>query len=190
MTARLSHADEAFRSRDRSGFESASLLIDPSDEPLRRGGSTTGVLCVWGICVAGRKVLLTRSTAHSESSDSGLEVLRDLVKRSLPTPVTMTTEGAPGFIQAIDAMWPRALRIRCWFHTMQHLRQKVPPQAWPAFKAVIADMRDAPTVEAGQRRQQALLAQSHDKFPEAYRCLEDDAEARLNHLKVPVRHRQ
>jgi len=51
-------------------------------------------------------------------------------------------------------------------------------------------MRDAPTFEEGQRRQQGLLVQYHDSFPAACRCLEDDAEARLNHLKVPARHRQ
>jgi putative transposase len=85
-------------------------------------------------------------------------VLRDLVKRGLQTPVTMTTDGAPGLTKAIDAMWPRSLRMRCWCHQMQNLHQKVPPQAWPAFTAVVADMRDAPTCEEGQRRQQALLA--------------------------------
>jgi hypothetical protein len=42
---------------------------------------------------------------------------------------------------------------------MQNLHDKVPPQAWPAFKALVADMRDAPTFAEGQRRQQPLLAQ-------------------------------
>jgi transposase-like protein len=51
-------------------------------------------------------------------------------------------------------------------------------------------MRDAPTFAEGQRRQQALLAQYPATFPAACRCLEDDAEASLNHLKVPARHRQ
>jgi transposase-like protein len=190
ITDRLSHEYEAFRTRDLSGFDLASLFMDTVYEPLRRWGSKTGILCVWGICVDGRKVLLTLSTAHSESYESCLEVLRDLVKRGLQTPVTITTDGAPGLIKAIDAMWPRALRIRCWFHKMQNLHQKVPPQAWPAFKALVADMRDAPTCEAGQRRQQAILAHYQDTFPEACRCLEDDAEASLNHLKVPARHRQ
>jgi transposase-like protein len=73
---------------------------------------------------------------------------------------------------------------------MQNLHQKVPPQAWPAFKALVADMRDAPTFEEGQRRHKALLLQYQDTFPEACRCLDDDAEASLNHLKVPARHRQ
>jgi transposase-like protein len=73
---------------------------------------------------------------------------------------------------------------------MQHLEQKVPPQAWPAFKALVADMRDAPTFEEGQRRCERLLAEYPGTFPEACRCLADDTEASLNHLKVPPRHRQ
>lgn len=115
------------------------MFIDAVYEPLRRWGSKTGVLCVWAICVDGRKVLLSLSTANSESSASGLEVLRDLVKRGLQTPVTITTDGAAGLTKALDASWPKALRIRCWFHNMQNLQQKVPPQAWPEFKALVID---------------------------------------------------
>jgi transposase-like protein len=190
MTDRLPHEYEAFRSRDLSGFDIAYLFMDTVYEPLRRWGSKTGILCVWGICVDGRKVLLTLSTAHSESYESCLEVVRDLVKRGLQTPVTITTDGAPGLITVIDAMWPQSLRIRCWLHKMQHLHEKVPPQAWPAFKALGADMRDAPTFEEGQRRRQHLLDEYQATFPEACRCLEDDAEASLNPLKGPARHRQ
>ena len=127
ITDRLPHEYEAFRTRDLRGHAIASLLMDAVSEPLRRWGSKTGILCVGGICVDGRQVLLTLSTAHSESDDSCLEVLRDLVKRGLQTPITITTDGAPGLSKAGEAMWPRALRIRCWFHKMQNLYQKVPP---------------------------------------------------------------
>jgi putative transposase len=104
--------------------------------------------------------------------------------------VTITTDGAPGLIKAVDFVWPRALRLRCWFHTMQNLAQKVPPQAWPAFKALVVDMRDAPSIAEGHRRLQYLLAQDQSTFPEACRCLTEEAEASLNHLKVPMRHQQ
>lgn len=190
ITDRLTHEYEAFRSRDLSGYDVAYLFIDTVYEPLRRWGSKTGVLCVWGICVDGRKVLLSLSTAHSESYESCLEVLRDLVKRGLQTPVTITTDGAPGLLKAVDFVWPRSLRIRCWFHKMQNLAQKVPPQAWPAFKALVVDMRDAPSSEEGHRRLQQLLTQYQRTFPEACKCLEDDVEASLNHRKVPARHQQ
>jgi putative transposase len=190
LTGTLTQEYEAFRSRDLSGYDVAYLFMDAVYEPLRRWGSKTGVFCVWAICVDGRKVLLTLSTANSESYESCLEVLRDLVKRGLQTPVTITTDGAVGLTKAIDAIWPKALRIRCWFHKMQNLQQKVPPQAWPEFKALVIDMRDAPTVTAAEQRRQAIVARYQRDFPEACRCLLDDAEASLNHLYVPQRHQQ
>jgi putative transposase len=190
LTDTLNQEYEAFRTRDLRGYEVAYLFIDAVYEPLRRWGSKTGVLCVWAICVDGRKVLLSLSTANSESQESCLEVLRDLLKRGLQTPVTITTDGAVGLTKAIDAIWPRSLRIRCWFHKMQNLQQKVPPQAWPEFKALVVDMRDAPTVAAAERRRQAIVAEYHLDFPEACRCLLDDAAASLNHLAVPPRHQQ
>jgi transposase-like protein len=135
LTDTLTQEYAAFRTQDLSGSEGAYLFMDAVYEPLRRWGSKTGVCCVWAICVDGRKVLLTLSPANSESYESCLDVLRDLVKRGLQTPVTITTDGAPGLTKASDVIWPKALRIRCWFHKMQNLQQKVPPQAWPEFKA-------------------------------------------------------
>jgi len=190
LTDTLTQEYEAFRTRDLSGYEVAYLFMDVVYEPLRRWGSRTGVFCVWAICVDGRKVLLTLSTANSESYESCLEVLRDLVKRGLPTPVTITTEGAAGLTKALDVIWPKALRIRGWFHNMQNLQQKVPPQAWPEFKALVMDMRDAPTVTAAEHRRQASVTRYQRDFPEACRCLLDDPEASLNHLYVPQRHQQ
>jgi putative transposase len=190
MTDTLSPEYEAFRTRDRSGYEVAYLFLDTVSEPLRRWGSRTGVLGVWGICVDGCKVLLTLSSANSESYESCLEVLRDLMTRGLRTPVTITTDGAPGLIKAVDFGWPRALRLRCWFHKMQNVMQKVPPQAWPEWKALVVDLREAPTFAEGQRRLQGILEQYRPLFPDACRCLADDAEASLNHLQVPKRHQQ
>ena len=67
LTDILTQEYEAFRTRDLSGYEVAYLFMDAVYEPLRRWGSKTGVFCVWAICVDGRKVLLTLSTANSES---------------------------------------------------------------------------------------------------------------------------
>ncbi len=190
LTDSLTQEYEAFRTRELGGYEVAYLFMDAVYEPLRRWGSKTGVLCVWAICVDGRKVLLSLSTANRESQESCLEVLRDLLKRGLQTPVTITTDGAVGLTQAVDAIWPKSLRIRCWFHKMQNLQEKVPPQAWPEFKALVMDMRDAPSVAEAERRRQELVKRYQLDFPEACRCLLDDAKASLNHLHVPQRHQQ
>ena len=186
----LSQEYEAFRTRDLSSEPVAYLFIDTVYEPLRRWGQKTGVLCVWAICEDGRKVLLSLSTTNSESFERCREVLRELGKRGRRTPATITTDGAVGLTKAIDAVWPISLRIRCWFHKMQNLQQKVPALAWPEFKALVVDRRDAPTREKAEQRRDAIVAQYQRDFPEACRCLLDDAEASLNHLAVPQRHQQ
>ena len=190
LTDTLSEEYEAWRMRDLSQDPVAYLFIDTVYEPLRRWGQKTGVLCVWAICEDGRKVLLSLSTTNSESYESCLEVLRGLAKRGMPTPVTITTDGAIGLTKAIDAMWPQSLRIRCGFHKMQNLQQKVPAHLWPEVKALLVDMRDAPTPEKAEKRREAIVAQYQQELPEACRCLLDDAAASLNHLAVPQRHQQ
>jgi len=188
LRATVSEEYEAWRTRDLSKETVTYLFIDTVYEPLRRWGQKTGILCVWAICEDGRKVLGSLSTANSESYESCVEVLRGLVKRGMRTPATITTDGALGLTKAIDTMWPKALRIRCWFHKMQNFQQKVPAQAWPEVKALLVDMRAAPTREKAQQRRDALIEQYQGEFPELCRCLLDDADASLNHLAVPQRH--
>src|SRR5262249_61182421 len=97
------------------------------------------------------------------------------------------TDGAGGLSKAIDASWPKSLRIRWWFHKMQNLEQKVPAQAGPAFKALVVDMRDAPARQKAEERRAQLVVQYQREFPAACRCLWDAAAASLNHLEVPPR---
>ncbi len=186
----LTEEYEAWRIRDLSQEPVAYLFVDTVYEPLRRWGQKTGVLCVWAICEDGRKVLLSLSTTNSESDESCVDVLRELGKRGMRPPVTITTDGAAGLTKAIDAVWPKSLRIRCWFHKMKNLEQKVPSQAWPAFKALVVDMRDAPSRQKAEERREQIIAQYQREFPEACRCVLDDADASLNHLEVPPRHQQ
>jgi transposase-like protein len=87
-------------------------------------------------------------------------------------------------------MWPRSLRLRGWFQKLQNWEQTGPPPAWPACKALVAGMRDAPTFEEGQRRCERWRAAYQGIFPEACRCLAEDTEASVHHRQVPPRHRQ
>jgi transposase-like protein len=108
----------------------------------------------------------------------------------MPTPVTITTDGAAGVTKASEALGPKSLRMRWWFHKRQNLQQKVPAGAWPECKALVIDRREAPTREKAEERRDAIGARYQHEFPEACRCLRDDAEASLNHLAVPQRHQQ
>lgn len=71
---------------------------------------------------------------------------------------------------------------------MQNFQQQVPAQAWPEVKALLVDMRDAPSREKAEQRRDAIVEQYQREFPELCRCLLDDADASLNPLAVPQRH--
>jgi len=190
ITAELVEEYERFRTRDLRGYEVAYLFLDTVYEPLRRYGTKSGVLCCWAYLTNGSKMLVDMSLANQESTEACLEFLRDLVKRGLPTPLTVTTDGSPGLIQAVEQIWPKSLRIRCWAHKMRNLEAKVPPAVWPEFKALVQEIRDASSVELARAQLQAVVGQYQHELPEACRCLLDDAEASLRHLRVLRRHRQ
>jgi transposase-like protein len=191
LTDRLWEDYEAFRKRDLSGFAVEYLFLDAIYESLRlQGGPAEGLLCAWAILADGHKVLLHLTLGNKESYDAWLAMLRDMVRRGLRTPVSITSDGAPGLVRAIEQMWPKSLRLRCWVHKMRNILDKVPERARAEVKAHLLTIRDAPTYEAGRQATQAVIARYQREYPAATAALADDLEASLAHLKVPVAHRQ
>jgi len=181
---------EAFARRDLSGFAVVYLFLDAIYEPLRRAGLREGILCAWAVTEDGSKVLLYMTLGNKESYSCWLEMLRDMVARGLPTPLTVTSDGAPGLLRAIEEVFPRSLRVRCWAHKMRNVLDKVPDEARAEVKAFLEAVRDAPTYEAGRQVAKEVLEHFGGRYPSAMRSLSDDIDASLAHLKVPVRHRK
>ena len=182
---------EAFAKRDLSGLDVIYLFCDAVYESLRqRAGCRQAILVTWAICSDGSKVLLHLSLGNKESSEAWLEHLRSVVSRHLPVPLTVTTDGAPGLIKAVEAMWPESERIRCWFHKMQNVLEKVPDSMREPIKRLLQDVRDAPDHETGMKRAKALIEQHERELPSAMACLADDLEATLAHLKLPSLHQK
>jgi hypothetical protein len=55
-----------------------------------------------------------------------LEFLRDLVKRALRPPLTMTSDGVPGMRRALEEVFLLSVRIRSWMHKMQNVLAYTP----------------------------------------------------------------
>jgi transposase-like protein len=180
---------EAFTKRDLSGFDVVYLFADAVYESLKQqAGCSQAVLVTWGVLRDGSKVLLHMSLGNKESGDSWLEHFRSLVSRGMPTPLTVTSDGAPGCIKAVEGMWPEAERIRCWVHKVRNVLEKVPEADREAVRRLLWDVRDAPDYDTGKARAAAFIDQYRGKLPSAVGCFEDDLEASLNHLKLPALH--
>ena len=182
---------DAFQKRDLSCFELECLFLDAIYESLRlRAGVKEAVLCAWGILRDGRKVLLHMELGNKESAEAWLGLLRNMVERGLPVPLSITSDGAPGLIEAVDQAYPKSLRVRCWAHKMRNIVAKLPRDVMPQVRAEILTVRDAGTYQEGLARAKEVMARHKDVYPSAMKCLENDLEASLKHLKLPARLRQ
>ena len=182
---------EAFARRDLSSFDVVYLFCDAVYESLRQqAGCRQAILVTWAVLSNGSKVLLHLSMGNKESAQSWLEHLRSVVSRNLPVPLTITTDGAPGLIKAVEAMWPQSERIRCWFHKMQNILDKVPDDMREPIKRLVQDVRDAPDHDTGVQRAKALMQRYERELPSAMTCLGDDLDASLAHLKLPSLHQK
>ena len=166
MTEVLWEQYEAFQNRDLSDLPLLCLFLDGLYEPLRTHGITReAILCAWGITLDGRKVLISLSLGNKESGEAWLEFLRDLDRRGLPTPLFITTDGAGGLIQAVDQMWSKSLRGRCWVHRMRNFASKVPKSRWHEIKPYLLMIRDAPDLEAATEGRARVSGQVQQRVP-------------------------
>lgn len=145
-----------FSERDLSGVEAEYLFLDAVYESLRRYGAKEGILAAWCITTEGRKVLLHLAVGNKESEACWTEFLRDMVGRGLRVPTSVTSDGAPGLINAVEQVLPKSLRVRCWYHKLGNIRAKLPPEGAEEVLAHARAVRDAATHEAGEAQAASL----------------------------------
>jgi putative transposase len=161
-----------------------------SDRSLRRQEPKEGLLCAWCIDSEGRKQLLHLAVGNKESEACWTEFFRHMVNRGLRMPTTVTTDGAPGMINAVKAVFDRSIRVRCWFHRLANIRAKLRDEDAPEVMAHLHAVRDAPSLDAARACADRFCNTYRTSFPSAVACFEEDREAMLAIHRVPVRHRK
>ncbi len=189
ITDQLWEDYQAFIARDLSEVSVEYLFCDAIFESLRRQGAKEALLVAWCIDSDGRKHLLHLAVGNKESEAAWSEFFRNMVGRGLRLPTTVTTDGAPGMIKAVEVVFQRAIRIRCWFHRLSNIRAKLPDDEAPEVMAHLYAIRDAPTLDAARAAADRFENTFVKRFPAAVACFADDREAMLAIHRVPVRHR-
>jgi putative transposase len=189
ITDRLWEDYQAFIGRDLSEITVEYLFVDAIFESLRRHGAKEALLVAWCIASDGRKHLLHLAVGNKESQACWTEFFRSMLHRGMRAPTTVTSDGAPGLINAITACFPASLRIRCWFHRLANLRAKLPDETAGEVLAHVYAVRDAPTLDAARAAADRFSNTFAREYPAAVTCFTDDLEALLAIHRVPVRHR-
>ena len=183
---------EQFKRRDLYEVQLAALFLDAVFLSVRPDGPKEGVLVAWGFTEEGERVLLAVMLGMRESHEDWLALGRDLIARGLGAPLLIVADGAPGLTGAVEQCWPASDRQHCAVHRLRNLVAKLPDRERERVRlAYWRALDDATDERDGKQRLQALVDEL-DKagYTAAAKCLADDLEALVVHLRYPTRHRR
>ena len=127
MKAEWESEHERWRRRDLSGRRYVYVWADGIYLQGRLEDEKQCVLVLIGATPEGRKELLGFQTGFRESAQSWRELLLDLKGRGLTTPPELAIgDGALGFWKALDEIFPKTRRQRCWVHKTANVLNKLP----------------------------------------------------------------
>ena len=183
---------EAFKRRDLYDIHLAALFVDAVFLSVRRDGPKEGVLVAWGFTEQGERVLLAVMLGMRESHEDWQALGRDLIARGLGAPMLIVADGAPGLIKAVEQCWPASDRQHCAVHRVRNLLAKLPERERERVRAAYWQALDEAINEHdGKQRLKALVEELDQAgFTAAAKCLDDDLDALVVHLRYPLRHRR
>jgi putative transposase len=192
MCKELRERFAAFQRRDLYEIRLVALFLDATFLAVRPSGPKEGVLVAWGFTDAGERVLLSVMLGMRESYEDWQALGRDLIARGLGAPMLIVADGAPGLIKAIEQCWPDSDRQHCAVHRVRNLLAKLPePQRDRVRQSYWRALDDAINQRDAKQRLQALFDElEKGGFSSAARCLADDLDALVVHLRYPTRHRR
>jgi len=192
MCEELRERFEQFKRRSLYDVNVVALFLDATFVSVRPTGPKEGVLVAWGFTDEGERVLLEVMLGMRESFEDWQALGRDLIARGLGAPMLIVADGAPGLVKAIEQCWPASDRQRCCVHRARNLYAKLPDRERERVKhAYWQALDDAINERDGKQRLQALVDQlDKDGFTAAAKCLADDLDALVVHLRYPTRHRR
>jgi putative transposase len=183
---------EAFKRRDLYAVRLAALFLDATFLAVRPEGPKEGVLVAWAFTEEGERVLLSVCLGMRESHEDWLALARDLIARGLGAPLLIVADGAPGLIKAVEQCWPASDRQHCAVHRLRNLLAKLPERERERVRQAYWQTLDDATGERdGKQRLQALIDELDNAgYTAAAKCLADDLDALVVHLRYPTRHRR
>jgi putative transposase len=180
----------SFAQRDLREYPIAYLYVDGVAEKLHLGQRREAVLAAWGIDESGNKHLLGLQPGTKEDTATCRDFLRDLKSRGMCDPILVATDGAPGLIRATEEVFPLSLRQRCLAHKLRNIQSKVPEDQQRTIIPMARNAYQASSPAIARMAAAEFKKQWGTELPAAVACFEDDFEACIAHLQLPVSHRR
>jgi transposase-like protein len=175
--------------RDLSAKHYVYFWVDGIHVQARLEDDAQCLLVIIGATPEGRKELVGLIDGVRESAQSWKELLLDLKRRGLAMgPELAVADGALGFWQAVEEVWPKTCGQRCWVHKTANVLNKLPKSQQPKAKRAIQEIWMAETKKDALAAFDAFAETWGIKYEKAVECLTKDRDALLAFYDFPAEH--
>ncbi|MFJ1804014.1 IS256 family transposase [Streptomyces sp. NPDC088180] len=188
LTTQWQADHKAFGERDLAATDYVYVWADGIHLRIRLEEAKAAVLVVMGVRADGTKELIAMADGYRESSESWANLLRDCQRRGMRAPVLAVGDGALGFWNAINEVFPETRHQRCWVHKTANCLDSLLKSAQPAAKKAIQDIYNAEDREHAAKAIAAFAKQYGAKFPKAVKKIVDDEDELLAFYNFPAEH--
>ena len=141
-----SEEHERWSKRDLSGKHYVYFWVDGIHVQARLEDDAQCLLVIIGATPEGKKELVGLIDGVRESALSWRELLLDLKRRGLAMgPELAVADGALGFWQAVEEVWPHTRGQRCWVHKTANVLNKLPKSQQTKAKRALQEIWMAET---------------------------------------------
>ena len=147
------------------------------------------LLVVIGVTEHGHKELISVEDGFRESTASWEELLIGLKQRGLEySPKLAIGDGALGFWNALNKVYPSCEHQRCWVHKTANVLNKVPKSVQPKIKAALHEIWMAETKKDANKAFDNAIERFESKYAKAMGCLKKDRVEMLAFYDFPAEH--
>ena len=175
--------------RDLSAKRYVYFWVDGIHVQARLEDAAQCLLVIIGATPEGKKELVGLTDGVRESAQSWRELLLDLKRRGLAMgPELAVADGALGFWQAVEEVWPLTRGQRCWVHKTANVLNKLPKSQQSKAKRALQEIWMAETKNDALMAFDAFVETWSIKYDRAVDCLIKDRDALLAFYDFPAEH--
>jgi putative transposase len=175
--------------RDLSAKRYVYFWVDGIHVQARLEDQAQCLLVIIGATPEGKKELVGLIDGVRESTQSWKELLLDLKRRGLSIgPELAVADGALGFWQAVEEVWPKTRGQRCWVHKTANVLNKLPKSQQGKAKRALQEIWMAETKKDALAAFDAFIEIFSVKYDNAVECLTKDHDALLAFYDFPAEH--
>lgn len=179
MTAVWQDEHQAFKKRNLADRDYVYVWADGIHVNVRLEDDRLCLLVIIGVRPDGTKELVAIEDGYRESTESWLDVLRDLRDRGMQTPVVAIGDGALGFWAAVREVWPQTREQWDWVHRVGNVLDKLPKRLRAKAKEALHEIMYAETREDAEEAMASFVRQYEVKYPKAVASLLRGGEEKL-----------